>query len=91
MKLWLKMPKHKRSDIALERRKETRIAVSVEILLRFKLSGGADLSYGNLPASWQEVYEYLRRSRRGEFVQQLDSGDQDLLIESTIKRPRTEQ
>ena len=85
------MPKHKRSEISLERRKETRIAVSVEILLRYKLSGGVDLSYGNLPTSWQEVYDYLCRSRRGEFVQQPGFGDQDLLSESTIKRPRTEQ
>ena len=76
--MWLKMPKHTRSDEAVARRKETRLAVSVEILLRCKLAG-LNPPLRELPVPRSEVYDYLYQSRRGEFV------------ECQVKKPETEQ
>ena len=76
--MWLKMPKHTRSDEAVASRKETRIAVSVDILLRCKFAGFHP-PLKELPVSLIEVYDYLCRSRRGEFV------------ECRVKKPKTEQ
>ena len=72
------MPKHKRSDEAVARRKETRLAVSVEILLRCKLAG-INPPLRELPVPRVEVFDYLRQSRLGEFV------------ECRVKKPDTEQ
>ena len=83
----LKMPKHKRSDEAVARRKEIRLAVSVEILLRCKLAG-TNPPVRDLPVPRGEVFDYLHQSRLGEFVEcqvkepdtEQSSGDHDPLI-----------